>query len=492
MKKIFQVFSSLMITVILFGNTVFASGANEIKLQINNPVMTVNGVEQEIDEGRETTPITVSDRTLVPIRAIIEAMGGTVSYDENTQTILLEYNNNSIRLSVDSTTAYFNETVNTLDVAPTVINERTMLPIRFIAEKFGFNVVWNDDTSEITITSINEENDENNGAITISKQGNFAAGGTIATNDGEFDGSNVFSSYAGQTIHGDHATVFYQIPSNAKKYNMVFLHGNGQSARCWGTTPDGREGFQSLFLRKGYGVYLVDQPRRGQASQSTQEVTVKPDFTDQMRFEQFRLGIWPNFYEGVSFPQDEESINQFYRLMTPSIGYVPSNVSADAFHKIFEKSGPSVFVTHSAGGGMGWNMAMTDDNVKAVVALEPGSFVFPESDAPEPIENLYVNSGVPTVPDEEFDKLTKIPIIVYFGDNIPKTHSEHPGEDFWYATREMGYKFAEAVNSRGGDVTIVDMPAEGMHGNTHFIFSDLNNAQVADHISNWLHNKGLE
>ena len=91
MKKIFQVFSSLMITVILFGNTVFASGANEIKLQINNPVMTVNGVEQEIDEGRETTPITVSDRTLVPIRAIIEAMGGTVSYDENTQTILLEY-----------------------------------------------------------------------------------------------------------------------------------------------------------------------------------------------------------------------------------------------------------------------------------------------------------------------------------------------------------------------------------------------------------------
>ena len=96
------------------------------------------------------------------------------------------------------------------------------------------------------------------------------------------------------------------------------------------------------------------------------------------------------------------------------------------------------------------------------------------------------------MPDEEFDKLTKIPIIVYFGDNIPKTHSEHPGEDFWYATREMGYKFAEAVNSRGGDVTIVDMPAEGMYGNTHFIFSDLNNAQVADHISNWLHNKGLE
>lgn len=73
----------------------------------------------------------------------------------------------------------------------------------------------------------------------------------------------------GQKAYGDHAYVFYQIPAQAKKYPIVFQHGGAQSKRTWETTPDGREGFQNIFLRKGYSVYLLDQPRIGEAGLAT-------------------------------------------------------------------------------------------------------------------------------------------------------------------------------------------------------------------------------
>ena len=103
--------------------------------------------------------------------------------------------------------------------------------------------------------------------ITIVEQGSFAAGGTVLQNKGKFDPYKMGPE--GQTLHGDHAYVFYQVPQNASGLPLVFLHGAGQSGKTWETTPDGREGFQTIFLRKGYPVYLVDQPRRGRAGNST-------------------------------------------------------------------------------------------------------------------------------------------------------------------------------------------------------------------------------
>ena len=123
-----------------------------VVLQIGNPMMTVNGSTLEIDPGRGTMPVVISDRTLVPIRAIIEAMGGTVSWDEAAQTAVLGYNNNEIRLTIDNPIAYFNNEAYTLDVAPATMNDRTMLPIRFIAERFSFHVDWNGEEQRITIT----------------------------------------------------------------------------------------------------------------------------------------------------------------------------------------------------------------------------------------------------------------------------------------------------------------------------------------------------
>ncbi len=121
-----------------------------ISLQIDNPVMTVNGENREIDESG-TSPVIVNERTLVPVRAIIEAFGGTVSWDSAVRTVLLDINDDTVRLVIGSNTAYLNGKEEKLDVAPAVINDRTMLPIRFVAEGFNFGVAWEGQSRTIYI-----------------------------------------------------------------------------------------------------------------------------------------------------------------------------------------------------------------------------------------------------------------------------------------------------------------------------------------------------
>ncbi len=122
-----------------------------VSLQINNPVMEVNGVDSEIDAGRGTKPVVVSGRTLVPIRAIIEKFGGTAEWDNNTQTAILKMDGDTVKLTINSKTAYFNNSAKQLDVAPVIINGRTMLPIRFVAESFNLGVAWEDDTKTVSV-----------------------------------------------------------------------------------------------------------------------------------------------------------------------------------------------------------------------------------------------------------------------------------------------------------------------------------------------------
>ncbi|MDO4302164.1 MAG: copper amine oxidase N-terminal domain-containing protein [Clostridia bacterium] len=97
-----------------------------LTMEIGNPIMTVNGTEQNIDESG-TSPVIQNGRTLVPVRSIIEAMGGKAEWDQSAQTAALTYNNDTINLIIGSTRAYFNNEENTLDTAPVIINNRTML-----------------------------------------------------------------------------------------------------------------------------------------------------------------------------------------------------------------------------------------------------------------------------------------------------------------------------------------------------------------------------
>jgi pimeloyl-ACP methyl ester carboxylesterase len=327
--------------------------------------------------------------------------------------------------------------------------------------------------------------------LVIREQGSFAVGGTVTGAAGTFD--HMKRNPDGQTLHGDHAYVFYQIPVNARKLPLFFLHGAGQFSKTWETTPDGREGFQNIFLRRGFGVYLIDQPRRGNAGRSTLPVTITPTPDEQQWFCTFRIGNWPDYFPGVKFPRDTESLNQFFRQMTPNTGPFDVGLISDAIAALFEKAGPGILITHSQGGGPGWRTAIKSQKVRAVVAYEPGSgFVFPEGEVPPPIPGSGGPLEADGIPLRDFMQLTKIPIVIYYGDNIPEQPSANPGQDFWRVRLAMAKLWADAVNHRGGNVTIVHLPEIGIYGNTHFPFSDLNNVEIADLLSEYLEKNGLD
>ncbi len=150
MKKILTIILSLIFC--MAGITACgADGDLTVKMQIGNSVMTVNDTEKTIDEDG-TVPILMNGRTLLPVRAVVEEIGGAVKWEEETQTAILTYGDNEILLTIDSPTAYLNGEPRTLDVAPALINDRTMLPIRFIAESFDFDVAWSEQTQTVTIT----------------------------------------------------------------------------------------------------------------------------------------------------------------------------------------------------------------------------------------------------------------------------------------------------------------------------------------------------
>jgi hypothetical protein len=327
--------------------------------------------------------------------------------------------------------------------------------------------------------------------LLIQEQGSFAVGGTVISNPGTFD--PIKMSPEGQTFHGDHAYVFYQVPEDARALPLVMWHGYGQFSKTWETTPDGREGFQNIFLRRDYGVYLIDQPRRGRAGRSTQPVTLTPTPDEQKWFDIFRVGIWPEYFSGVQFPRDPESLEQYFRQMTPDTGPIDIDVNSDAVAALFDKIGQGVLVTHSHSGGMGWQAVIKSSNIRAVVSYEPGSnFVFPEGEVPAPKPSSGGTLEGVGIPLSDFMKLTKIPIVIYYGDNIPATPIENPGQDQWRIRLEMARLWADALNRHGGDATVVHLPEIGIHGNTHFPFSDLNNLEIADLMSDWLALKGLD
>jgi pimeloyl-ACP methyl ester carboxylesterase len=335
--------------------------------------------------------------------------------------------------------------------------------------------------------------------LIIQEQGSFAVGGTVTTAPGTFDPikqgayNPAGTDPAGQTLHGDHAYVFYQVPANARKVPLVFWHGHGQSAKTWETTPDGREGFQNILLRRSFPVYLIDQPRRGRAARSTQPIAIRATPDEQLWFGIFRLGTWPNFYPGVQFSRDQEALNQFFRQMVPNTGPYEVQVNTEAVSALFNKIGPGILVTHSQSGGLGWRTAIKNSNVRAIVSYEPGfDFPFPEGGAPPPMTLGGRALSAVSVSESEFMLLTKIPIVIYYGDNIPEEPSVNPGQEQWRIFFEMARKWRDVVNRRGGNVTLVHLPEIGIRGNTHFPMSDLNNLEIANLLSRFLEEKDLD
>lgn len=325
----------------------------------------------------------------------------------------------------------------------------------------------------------------------IEQQGSFAVGGTVSSKPGTYN--NNAPTAEGQTLHGDHAYVFHQVPQNPKPLPIVMLHGAFQSGRSWETTPDGREGFQNIFLRRGYSTYLVDQPRRGRAGNSTVATTIEPTPYDQLFFDQFRIGKWPNYFDNAQFSRDPAALDQFLRSVTPNTGPYDAKLISDAMSALFTKTGPGILFTHSQAGGPGWLTAIKNPNVNGIVALEPGSgFIFPEGEVPAEMPSAAGTLKAEAVPVADFEKLTRLPIVIYYGDNFPTEPTTERGQDNWRVRLAMAKLWVETVNKHGGDAALVHLPEIGIKGGTHFLMSDQNNVEIADQISKFLADKKLD
>ncbi len=334
--------------------------------------------------------------------------------------------------------------------------------------------------------ALEEANITRNQALYIARQGMFSSGGTVTEPvAGEYDATTNWLELErhGNTAHVGHANVYYQIPQNDTGLPMVYLHGYGQSRMGWMTTPDGRDGWSTMFLQKGHSAFLVDQPGRGEAGAATQMTTdgmldawaadskeYKPG--DQAWYTHFRIGrVAPERYEGSQFPEGDDVQNQFFRQMTPNTTTFDQAACADALGHVMADvkamtGKKAIFVTHSQGGAVGWDVPV--ENIAAIVAIEPG--------------------GTPQPGSEQYKRLleAKIPIVVYFGDYIDNGPEDIMSTGFWKNVRDGALAFAEQYNADGGNATVVDLPKVGITGNSHFMFQERNNAVIADHIETWI------
>ncbi len=394
--------------------------------------------------------------------AVIFGMAGALAAD-------LIVNPNAFPITFDG---------NSVSIEGYNIDGRTYFKLRDISAAVGgFDVDFKDDT--ITLSSKASD------ALAIAEEGMFSSGGTVtAPVEGEYDETTNWldGTRAGNTAHVDHANVLYQIPENETGLPMVFLHGYGQSRMGWMTTPDGREGWSTSFLRKGHSVFLVDQPRRGEAGATTAMTNDNIDTWsaeskeympgDQAWYTHFRIGrVAPERYEGSQFPEGEEAQDQFFRQMTPNTGSFDMAVNTAAMNEVMkdvkEKTGKkSIYVTHSQGGAVGWNV--DTENIAAIVAIEPG--------------------GTPQIGSEQYKKFldAKIPMVIYFGDYIDNGPEDIQSTGFWKGVRDGAVAFAEQYNADGGNCTVINLPDIGITGNSHFMFQEMNSEEIASHIENWI------
>lgn len=327
-----------------------------------------------------------------------------------------------------------------------------------------------------------------------------------------FFGGTVTETADGETIHGDHGYAQYFIPWESRDFPLILWHGIGQSGKSFETTMDGREGYMSMLPRRNWSVYIIDQPRRGRAgltaARADTNSLVPSVMPESGAWAAFRNGTWnkdgnPTLFERLQMPQSPQAYDQFFRQQTPNTGEEPRTKTHRDFMgqtmgRLLERIGPAILVTHSNSGQYGWAAGMlVPDSLKAIVAYEPASCVFPESDVPKdtdlsPIASLNKILEPQVAPDDEFKNLTRMPILIVFGDNIPEAPHEHFNYEAWRLSLHRAKQFVETVNRLGGDAKLQILPEIGIYGNTHAPFADLNNQEIADLLEQFLKEKGLD
>lgn len=154
-KSLVLLLAVSMLLISLSGMAAADEGKMEIVFTIGSSVMTVDGAQAEVDPGFDTTPVLEQGRTFLPIRTLVETLGGTIDYEAASKTVTISLDKQIIKLVLGNTAATVNGQEQTLDVAPFVSESgRTMLPLRFISENLNCQVEWVPVTQQIIVTRV--------------------------------------------------------------------------------------------------------------------------------------------------------------------------------------------------------------------------------------------------------------------------------------------------------------------------------------------------
>jgi hypothetical protein len=309
------------------------------------------------------------------------------------------------------------------------------------------------------------------GPLTIAKQGSFFVGGRDVHSDTL---STVPAYDASGTATVDQMYVRYQIPVDAGSHVPVtFIHGCCLTGKTWETTPDGRMGWDEYFVRKGYGVYVIDQAWRGRSAASPAAInavkTGKAPVSDlptvlaaghEGAWAIFRFGPkYPEVEPGLQFPLEAQA--EFWKQMVPDwLNTLPTpNPTVPALSALAQQLGGTVLISHSQSGIYPFQTAaLSTAGIAGIIAVEPGA-------CPDAKDDLtpYKN----------------IPILVLWGDYV---------EQFprWAPRKKACGEFVAAVNAAGGQAQMTALPDIGIHGNSHMLMQDKNNLDIADLLVDWM------
>ena len=254
------------------------------------------------------------------------------------------------------------------------------------------------------------------------------------------------------------------------RYPMLMWHGGGLTGVTYETTPDGREGWAHFFIRQGWKTYLSDAVERGRSGWASPDIWPQaPQFLPvENPWKRFRIGAKP-------WSEDPAAREQFADSQFPAEGYlnfmrqnVPRWTTTDdatlrAYTELVDKVGPCVVLVHSQAGQFGQKVAQArPDHVKALVLVEPAGFGDPE----------------------QAHALKNTPILTIYGDYIAQ-------DPRWPEMRKTQLALNERYRQAGAEVDVIDLPALGIHGNSHLLMMDRNNLQIAQLIQDWLARRGL-
>jgi pimeloyl-ACP methyl ester carboxylesterase len=255
---------------------------------------------------------------------------------------------------------------------------------------------------------------------------------------------------------------------------LLLMHGGGLCGVCWETTPDGRPGWQRRFLEAGHDVFVADAVERGRASwaRSPEFFAGEPLFrTKAEAWELFRIGP-PGSWQGragasAACPGQQFPVDAFDAFMKQSVPRWAGNDAATqaAYDALAAAHGPFALIAHSQGCNFAFRMALArPDRVAAIVALEP--------------------SGFPDASPHELARLTGVPHLFVWGDHFE-------GHAPWARIRQGLADWRDALHRSGVRVDELELPAQGLGGNSHMLMMDRNSDAVAARVQAWFVQQGL-